>query len=256
MQEPSQTFSMLNPQNQTKSDLEFQEEIQRYYQASLGTDLDKLRNFQKYVPRQALSLFLAKNELFKEVVGVHGHIIECGVFLGGGLMTWAQLSAIYEPVNHVRRVVGFDTFDGFPSISNKDMAAPLPQLHTGGLKADSMADLKDCARLYDKNRPIGHIPRVELVQGDATQSIPDYVRDNPHLVVALLYLDFDLFEPTLAALDFFLPRMPKGAVLAFDELNQKNWPGETLAVLQNPGLRNLRIRRFPFSPQLSYAILE
>lgn len=247
---------MLNPQNQTRSDLEFQEEIQRYYQTSLGTDLDKLRNFQKYVPRQALSLFLAKNELFKEVVGVHGHIIECGVFLGGGLMTWAQLSAIYEPINHVRRVVGFDTFDGFPSISSKDIAAPLPQLHEGGLKADSMADLNQCTRLYDKNRPIGHIPRVELVQGDATKSIPDYLRDNPHLVVALLYLDFDLFEPTLTALDSFLPRMPKGAILAFDELNQKNWPGETLAVLKNPGLQNLRIRRFPFSPQLSYAVLE
>lgn len=247
---------MQDPQTQTHADLAFQEEIQRYYQSSLGTDLDKLRNFSKYVPRQTLSHFIAKNELFKEVVGVHGHIIECGVFLGGGLMTWAQLSAIYEPINHVRRVVGFDSFDGFPSISNKDHGEPLPQRHAGGLKANSIADLNECTRLYDKNRPIGHIPRVELVQGDAAETIPNYLRDNPHLVVALLYLDFDLFEPTLAALDTFLPRMPKGAILAFDELNQKYWPGETLAVLKNPGLRNLRIRRFPFSPQLSYAVLE
>ena len=36
----------------------------------------------------------------------------------------------------------------------------------------------------------------------------------------MLYLDFDLYAPTKAALETFLPRMPKGAILAFDELNQ------------------------------------
>jgi hypothetical protein len=50
--------------------------------------------------------------------------------------------------------------------------------------------------------------------------------------------------------------MPKGAILAFDELNQSAWPGETLAVLNSMGIRNLRIQRFPFTPQLSYAILD
>jgi hypothetical protein len=45
-------------------------------------------------------------------------------------------------------------------------------------------------------------------------------------------------------------------VLAFDELNQAFWPGETLAVLETIGLRNLRIQRFPYMPQLSYAVLE
>ncbi|EUA12076.1 putative dTDP-6-deoxy-L-hexose 3-O-methyltransferase [Mycobacterium kansasii 732] len=97
---------------------------------------------------------------------------------------------------------------------------------------------------------------MELVKGDAQQTIPAYLADNQHTVVALLYLDFDLFEPTLAAIRTFLPRMPKGAVLAFDELNQKYWPGETLAVLESAGIRNLRIRRFPFTPQISYAVLD
>ena len=84
---------------------------------------------------------------------------------------------------------------------------------------------------------------------------PDYVRDNPHLVVALLYLDFDLFEPTLAALDFFLPRMPKGTVLAFDELNQRTGR-ETLAVPQNPACGTFESVGSHSRPQLSYAILE
>lgn len=253
---PEERFSQLDPQHQTEHDLEFARGMEAYFTRSLGTNVDKLRNFTKYVPRQTLSLFLAKHALFQRVLGLHGHIVECGVFLGGGLMTWAQLSAIYEPVNHVRRVVGFDTFTGFVGLHSKDRGKNLGYAVEGGLSTHAYDDLVECARLYDLNRPIGHIPRLELVVGDATKTIPDYVQKNPHVIVALLYLDFDLYEPTKIAIETLLPRMPKGAVLAFDELNQGAWPGETLAVLETAGLRNLRIQRFPFTPALSFAVLE
>ncbi len=249
-------FSMLDPRTQTERDCEFARGMESYFPRSLGTNVDKLRNFAKYVPRQELTRFLAKHELFRHVVRIHGHIVECGVFLGCGLMTWAQLSAIYEPVNHTRRVIGFDTFTGFPGMSGKDKGDNLDCAVPGGLATNAYEDLQECIRLYDLNRPIGHIPRVELVAGDAVGTIPTYVQNNPHVVVAMLYLDFDLYEPTKLAIQTFLPRMPKGAVLAFDELNDAAWPGETLAVLETAGLRNLRIQRFPFMPQLSYAVLE
>ena len=171
-------------------------------------------------------------------------------------MTWAQLSAIYEPVNHIRRIVGFDTFTGFVSIDAQDRGDSPGYAVEGGLATHAYADVQECIRLYDLNRPIGHIPRVELVVGDAIQTIPAYVQNNPHLVVAMLYLDFDLYEPTKAAIETFLPRMPKGAVLAFDELDQASWPGETLAVLETVGLRNLRVQRFAFASALSFAVLD
>jgi hypothetical protein len=253
-------FSMLDQRTQTTNDDSYSQEIQQYFSSSEGDTLAKLRNFSKFVPRQNLSLFLAKNEIFKQTVDVHGHIVECGVFMGGGLLTWAQLSAIYEPYNHVRRIVGFDTFAGFPSFAEQDkpqQGSEVDFAKVGGLAVLGIdADIKRAAELYDLNRPIGHIPRIELVKGDAIKTIPRYVEENRHLVVALLYLDFDLYEPTVAALNAFLPRMPKGAVIVFDELNQKQWPGETLAVLDTVGISNLRIRRFPFTPQISYAVLE
>jgi hypothetical protein len=253
-------LSMLDPKTQTRHDELFYSEIGKYFQRSAGDVLARLRDFPKYVPRQNLSSFLAKNEIFKEILAVQGHIVECGVFMGGGLLTWAQLSAIYEPYNHVRRIIGFDTFAGFPSFAEEDkpqQGAEIDFAKVGGLAVDGIeADINRAIELYDLNRPIGHIPRIELVKGDASKTIPKYIEDNRHLVVALLYLDFDLYEPTVAALKAMLPRMPKGAVIAFDELNQKQWPGETLAVLDTIGIQNLRIRRFPFTPQLSYAVLE
>ncbi|HLO15685.1 MAG TPA: TylF/MycF/NovP-related O-methyltransferase [Anaerolineales bacterium] len=247
---------MSLPTSQTKNDQAFSQGMERFFQQSLGSNMDKLRNFSKFVPRQSLSNFIAKHELFRHILTIHGHIIECGVFLGGGLMTWGQLSAIYEPVNHVRRVVGFDTFSGFPKIGDEDNGENPEYAVSGGLSTNAYDDIKEAIRLYDLNRPVGHIPRIELVVGDATKTIPQYVQNNPHLVVAMLYLDFDLFDPTRIAIEMLLPRMPKGAMIVFDELNQSAWPGETLAVLETVGLRNLRIQRFPYMPQLSYAILD
>ena len=75
-------------------------------------------------------------------------------------------------------------------------------------------------------------------------------------MISLLFLDADLYDPTKVALETFLPRMPKGAVLAFDELDNPIWPGETSGAMDAVGLRNLRLRRLEWDPYISFAVLE
>jgi len=220
------------------------------------SNLERLQNFSLYTPRQDLTNFLIRYEIFKRVLQVQGSIIECGVLRGAGLMAWAQFSAIFEPTNHQRRVVGFDTFSGFPRLSQQDRANESEDAHPGGLAVDSYDHLRHCVELFDMNRFVGHVPKVELVRGDATKSIPQYLKENPQLIVSLLYLDFDLYEPTLVALKHFLPRMPKGAVIAFDELNLKDWRGESIAVLESLNLREYRIERCSFGSAISFAQIE
>ena len=112
------------------------------------------------------------------------------------------------------------------------------------------------AEVYDKNRYLGHINKIELIKGDATKTIPDFIEDNKHLVLSLLFLDFDLYEPTKVAIENFLPRMPKGAIVAFDELDNPIWPGETSALLETVGINSLRIKRIEFDPYIGYAVIE
>src|SRR5579862_9650841 len=76
----------------------------------------KLESFPRYVRRQHLKRFLAMYEIFKMALTVKGSVIECGVFRGFGLMSWAKLSTILEPENLTRRIYGFDTFAGFPNV--------------------------------------------------------------------------------------------------------------------------------------------
>lgn len=253
------TYKRSLAANMTLNDQQYRTEAGPFFEKASGTTLDRLVDFPKFVPRQALSLFLAKHDLFTRSLTVHGSIVEGGVFTGGGLFTWAQLSAIYEPYNHNRRVVGFDTFDGFPNLAPQDTSegdAGHEFQRPGAYAFKNIAELEEAAYLVDLNRPIGHIPKVELVQGNACETIPEYLRQNPHFVVSLLYLDFDLFEPTLVALRELVPRMPRGAIIGFDELNQAQWPGETRAVMEEIGLNKLRLRRHPFTPGLSFAVLE
>lgn len=247
---------MHDPATNTEKDILFRKAMNDYWDQSIGNNIEKLECFAKFVPRQRLTHFLVKYEIFKKILNVHGSIIEGGVFFGGGLMTWAQLSAILEPINFSRKIIGFDTFSGFPSLSDEDKLSQHSQAKVGGLAVDSYADLTHCIELYDLNRFINHIPKVKLVKGDVAQTIPKFLDENPDLVVSLLYLDFDLFEPTRVALECFVPRMPKGAVIGFDELHSPKFPGETLAVLEELGIRNLRIERFTFEPVISYVVLE
>ena len=241
----------------TQQELGYREALEVYFSESIGTYVDKLNQFAKYVPRQVLTRFISRYELFRKVLNTQGSIVECGVFLGGGLMTFAQLSAILEPVNWQRQIIGFDTFEGFPNLSEKDtQTTGSEHAHVGGMAAGSYEDLLRAIELFDQNRFLGHLPKATLVKGDATKTIPEYLEQNPHTVVSLLYLDFDIYEPTKVALEHFLPRMPKGAIVAFDELNMPDWPGETQAVIDTVGVNNLCIQRFELDSFISYAVIE
>jgi len=244
------------PSRTTENEIQFRAALDEYFRESIGTNVEKLQNFCKYVPTQDIRKLICRYELFKHILPVHGSIVECGVLYGGGLMTWAQVSEIFEPLNHLRNIIGFDTFAGFVSVSEKDQTGLAAQARTGGLAINAYEDLLKSIELYNRNRFLNHIEKVRLVKGDVAKTLPAYLEANPHLVVSLLWLDFDIFEPTALALRYLVQRIPKGGILAFDELNHEMWPGETIAVMEEIGINNLRIQRFPFGSTMSYAVME
>lgn len=203
----------------------------------------KLAAFPRFVERTDLSRFLVRYEIFKEILGVQGSVIECGVMDGAGLFTFAHVGVLLEPLNHRRKIIGFDTFAGFPAVGGKDTLGGSRHFMVGGFRGSTYPDLSRSIEYFDSDRPLGDLPKIELVPGDFLETGQQYLDRNPHLIVALLYLDFDLLEPTAEAIRIFLPRMPSGGVVAFDESNVKEAPGETVAIMETIGLRNLRLRR-------------
>ena len=98
--------------NQSHSDLEYLNGVDQLWENCEGTAVEKLESFTNYVSRQSLTKFLARSEVFQKQLNVNGSIVEVGVHRGASYMTWAHLSSIFEPVNYLRKVIGFDRRDG------------------------------------------------------------------------------------------------------------------------------------------------
>jgi len=221
------------------------------------SNVEKFTNFPVFTSRQTMTRMLVRYELFKMVQDVTGSIFECGVLMGGGLFAFAHYSSIFEPVNAQRRVVGFDTFQGLPNIHEKDKADSYSsKKFENSMAYDSKEMLSNAAEIHDSNRFLSHLPKVELVKGNVEDTLPQYFKDNPHALVSLLYIDMDLYEGCKAALRECIPRMPKGAVVAFDEFACERWPGETVAFLEEMDIRKVSLKRFSFDSYVSYFVIE
>lgn len=132
-----------------------------------------------------------------------------------------------------REIFGFDTFSGFPSLSEIDKENVAGVNHEKGYLSapDIYEDLLKCINLYDQNRFKSQFPKIHIIKGDFMKTCENYLKYR-HVIPALLYLNFDIYGPIKKALEIFLPRMPKGSIIAFDEANDSTWPGETTAIYE------------------------
>jgi hypothetical protein len=217
-------------------------------------DAELLDNLGVYLTRQTLSRINFIQSLYKRIITVHGVIMEFGVRWGQNMALFSQLRGIHEPFNYNRRCIGFDTFEGFPSVTDEDGGL----VKTGDYTVSEgwKAELESILNFHEQNSPIPQKKKVELVQGDANLTLPAYLQQHPETIVALAYFDFDIYAPTKSCLQAILPHLTKGSVLAFDELNCPEFPGETIALREVMGLSTYAIRRDPSNPLTSYLVIE
>jgi hypothetical protein len=86
---------------------------------------DIVRNLPLYLNRETLGDVLTAARLYESVLSVPGDVFEFGTRWGRRLALFMNLRELMEPHNYTRRIVGFDTFAGFPSVSPEDGDMPL-----------------------------------------------------------------------------------------------------------------------------------
>ena len=206
----------------------------------------KLTEFIKYVPKNSLIDFLARYELYNLIKDVPGDIWELGVCGGKGLFTFVQSVFINEPQYEWRNIVGFDTFDGFVSVHEKDNLNNCSNLKKkGAFKYDKYDDLIDLKNIHEDYRYLKRREQIKLVKGDIMKTIPEYLSENGGTIISLLYLDLDLYEPTKFAIKKLWNKIPKGGIIAFDEAIMKEWEGEAIALNEVLGFSNHKLKRLP-----------
>lgn len=98
------------------------------------------------------------------------------------------------------------------------------------------------------------IKKFELVQGDATQTVHTYLDAHPETIISMAYFDFDIYKPTAECLKAIKPYLNRGAVIGFDEINDREWPGETAALREILGTSSFEIRHSTFRANSGYLI--
>ena len=215
-----------------------------------------LSNMGLFLNSKSLSRLLFMDHLYKQIVDVMGVVMEFGTRWGPNLGQFAALRGIYEPFNRHRKIIGFDTFAGFPKIDSEDGSSDMMSVGHLTVPENYKDFLEKTIQLHEQDNPLSHIKKFELCEGDATKTLPEYLNRNPETIIALAYFDFDVYEPTKICLEAIKPRLVKGSVLGFDELNDPDSPGETLALMEVFGLNNIKLKRFPYTSRTSYFVVE
>jgi hypothetical protein len=206
-----------------------------------------------FIKRQPMTRIMFMYELYKKIIPVHGNILEFGVRWGQDMALFEVFRGMLEPYNYNRKIVGFDTFEGFPEVSKNDGTAQVGDM---GVTDNYEYYLDKLLTMHEEASPISQITKHRLVKGDATRTLDDYLRAHPETVIAFAYFDFDIYKPTKVCLNLIKDRLVKGSVIGFDEANNENWPGETMAIQEILRLNKIRLERFPWCPTMSYMVVK
>ncbi|OSA91409.1 UNVERIFIED_ORG: crotonobetainyl-CoA--carnitine CoA-transferase [Clostridium botulinum] len=242
--------------NSTESEYKRRDEFYDLFENSPIPKNEVLQNLGLYINRQSLSRILFMNDLYKKIVDVHGIAIEFGVRWGQNLALFESFRGIYEPYNYNRKIVGFDTFEGFKSLDKNDGQLDIIREGAYSVTENYEEYLEKILQYQESENPISNIKKYEIVKGDATKTIHTYLNDNPETIIALAYFDFDIYKPTKECLVAIKPYLTKGSVIGFDELNYHKFPGETIAFKEVFGLDKYKIRRSNISPLQAYIVIE
>lgn len=216
-----------------------------------------LSNLGLFLLSKNLARILFMDHIYKQIVSLHGVIIDFGTRWGQNMILFSALRGIYEPFNRHRKIIGFDTFEGFPDVTEEDGQSDLMKKGNVSCVEDYEKYLWDVAICHEQHNPCSHIRKFDIIKGDVATTFPQYLSDHPETLVSLAYFDFDIFAPTKRCLDEIWDRLPKGAILAFDELCCPDSPGETTALLQSPiDIGKVRINRLPFVSRVCYIVKE
>jgi hypothetical protein len=191
-------------------------------------------------------------ELYQKILNIHGDVWVCGVRWGPQMVLYTQLRQLFEPHNMFRRVTGFDTFTGF---TGKDLL-PSEADKEKGMFAVGEDWVQTLSGLIQAATPVTFNGdyRYDLIVGDAADTVPKYLQDNLQTQIAMVYMDFDLYAPTLDTLNHIYPRLTKGSLILFDQINYKKWPGEAQA-FRDWCRGHKELQRTPYSNSMSYVQL-
>ena len=182
-----------------------------------------------------LARILATAELYQKIVHLPGAVLDVGCWRGQTAVLCENFRAIYEPLHFNRRVIAFDTFEGYAGFNETDSRSELHDNGTYNVGGKQYAELlSELLQLHEVCNAQGHVNGKHIVlQGDIRDTIPDFFSSHPNEFVALAFLDLNSYGPTEQALDAIWQRLIPGGIVAFWQLTRPSLDAEGKAYINS-----------------------
>ena len=182
---------------------------------------------------------LAHYEMYQMITNFPGGVLELGVFKGASLIQWATFRELLENENS-RKIIGFDTFGEFPDVRAVEGDKKFVKDWNETFQGEFLSEDELLKSLKLKN-----FKNIELVKGDICKTLPDYLKKNAQMKLALLHIDTDVYEPGRIGLELLYDRVIPGGLIVFDDYGVVE--GETRAVDEFFAGKDICLHKFPFS---------
>jgi len=191
-------------------------------------------------------------ELIPKTVHIPGHLAEFGVAQGNSLVT---SGLILKNLASDKKVIGFDTFSGFPNYSDEDLIEnfnsladrkSITQTHfdkvrknlnyirargsnlgvneisnSGNFSKTSITLVKNKIKFFGLN------DNIKIFSGDFTHNLANKIQD---LTFSLILIDSDLYRGYAEILPIVWRKLNPGGYIYLDEYYSLKFPGPRIAV--------------------------
>jgi hypothetical protein len=200
-----------------------------------ATDEEKERSLALFLRGSLLARIFAISEVYQLIVDIPGIICDVGTWRGQTAVICENLRAIYEPLHFNRRIVCFDTFEGYKGFGDKDKETSLHSEGTYSLSGDDYrVFLEQLLVLHEKSNAMGNYNgKHSVIKGDCLTTIPQFFSENPNEFVSLAFFDVNAYEPTQKSFDEVWSRIIPGGVVAFWQMTRSSVPAEGRVFSEN-----------------------
>jgi hypothetical protein len=207
-------------------------DLMNHYQA---TEEEKERSLGLFLRGSLLARIMATADIYRQIVGIPGDVLDIGTWRGQTAVLCENLRAIYEPLHFNRRIVCFDTFEGYKGFSEKDKPTDLHSDGTYSLSGSDYAEfLRQLLVLHEQSNAMGHIHGKHVViKGDCRETVPGFFEQNPGEFVALAFFDVNAYDPTWKTFECVWERLVVGGIVAFWQLSRSGLQAEARVYSEN-----------------------
>jgi hypothetical protein len=198
----------------------------------------------------------------KKARKIPGDLVEFGVFRGDSIIATALL---LKRNKIKKKIIGFDTFDGFLKKNKKDDVKIFKHLffkkkislkHYKWIKLRQEALNSKLIENHEwKNTSFKFVNQrikkfklqkdIELIKGDIVKSVKRIKKNQKY---SIAFMDCNLYEPHVAALEHCWKHLSKKGAIFLDDYFSLKYPGARIAVNEFCENKKLKVKKVKFYP--------